>query len=247
MSSVDHARRRLLPVHLLYGLLTVLSADSSIFSLLKNRPIIFVAHSLGGIILKAALLQSDRARAGAQEHNRSIKTSTYGILFLGTPHQGGEHVPLGKFFSNFCKIYTSTTNVLLQHLEQNSEYLQTQMSDFSAISNPFKMIFAYEEYATCLQSNMHVMVSLHAVIHRTPANIQQIVPKSSAVVPGAADAEPIKISADHISMVKFHSEYDTGYKAIISRLKDWSIEAGTKINENWQAESGVPSMSGTWS
>lgn len=40
----------------------------------------------------------------------------------------------------------------------------------------------------------------------------QVVPRASAVVAGAADAESIVIHADHINMVKFESEGNSGYK-----------------------------------
>ena len=51
----------------------------------SKRPISFVAHSLGGIIVKSALIYSDATRRGALEEHRAIKLSTYGILFMGTP------------------------------------------------------------------------------------------------------------------------------------------------------------------
>lgn len=47
------------------------------------RPIIFLAHSVGGIFLKYALLQ-----AWKTPKYRSIKESAGGIVFFGTPHHG---------------------------------------------------------------------------------------------------------------------------------------------------------------
>ncbi|KAJ2968352.1 hypothetical protein NQ176_g9220 [Zarea fungicola] len=45
----------------------------------KCLPIIFIGHSLGGIIIKQALCQDD---------SKDIINDTSGIIFLGTPHQG---------------------------------------------------------------------------------------------------------------------------------------------------------------
>lgn len=67
----------------------------------QQRPIIFIAHSLGGIVVKKALLHSDRVRVGNLEDQRSIKLSTYGIIFMGTPHQGGQGVTMGKVLRYF--------------------------------------------------------------------------------------------------------------------------------------------------
>ncbi|KAK7955898.1 LipA and NB-ARC domain protein [Apiospora aurea] len=46
-------------------------------------PVIFVAHGLGGLVLKNAL-----ASAGESTHPdyRNIYNATYGIVFFGTPH-----------------------------------------------------------------------------------------------------------------------------------------------------------------
>jgi hypothetical protein len=60
-----------------------------------------------------ALIHSDAARKGALEHRRSIKTSTYGIMFMSTPHQGGNGVHFGKLLVNAASVYKTTTSVLL--------------------------------------------------------------------------------------------------------------------------------------
>ncbi len=55
-----------------------------------DRPIIFVAHSLGGLVAKRALIYSSDVRGNHTEHLRSIYVSTHGILFLATPHMGAD-------------------------------------------------------------------------------------------------------------------------------------------------------------
>ena len=70
-----------------------------------RRPIIFIVHSLGGLVVKSvrgsnsplhimtrekALIHSNSAPlAGRRERDKSIASSTYGVMFFGTPHQGG--------------------------------------------------------------------------------------------------------------------------------------------------------------
>ena len=49
-----------------------------------DRPLIFIAHSLGGLVLKQALIQL----ASRDNFDRQIVQSTYGILFFGVPNQG---------------------------------------------------------------------------------------------------------------------------------------------------------------
>ena len=50
-----------------------------------HRPLIFVAHSLGGLVVKQALVE---ARLNEQKYG-CLKASTYGLVFFATPHAGG--------------------------------------------------------------------------------------------------------------------------------------------------------------
>ncbi|KAF2022898.1 tetratricopeptide repeat domain-containing protein [Setomelanomma holmii] len=186
----------------------------------SKRPIIFVAHSLGGIIVKSALIHSDAARRGALEEHRSIKLSTYGIMFMGTPHQGGSGVAFGKLMVNIASVFVAADDRLLQHLERDSEWLQQQLGQYGPISSDFVTKFAFEEYPTPIALGKSIMV----------------VSKASAVVPGAADSEPIAIHADHINMVKFGSKLDHGYKTVSGHMRVMSGNAGDAIGGRWETE-----------
>ncbi|PGH23622.1 hypothetical protein AJ80_02403 [Polytolypa hystricis UAMH7299] len=52
-----------------------------------TRPIIFVAHGLGGLVCKDALLFSD---SSPEIHHRHFVESTVAIIFIGTPHAGSD-------------------------------------------------------------------------------------------------------------------------------------------------------------
>uniref|UniRef100_A0A0B7KK83 DUF676 domain-containing protein n=1 Tax=Bionectria ochroleuca TaxID=29856 RepID=A0A0B7KK83_BIOOC len=186
----------------------------------SERPIIFIAHSLGGIVLKSALIHSDAAREGALLEHRSVKLSTYGILFMGTPHQGGNGVQLGRVLANVASIFISADDRLLKHLERDSEWLQQQLGQYGPISGDFVTKFAYEQYETPTLLGHSILV----------------VPKVSAVVPGQADAEPIVIHADHISMVKFASKENADYKMVVEQLQIMALDAEEKVRSRWEAE-----------
>jgi hypothetical protein len=66
-----------------------------------------------------------------------------------------------------------------------------------------------------------------------------VVPKASAVVPGAANAEPIVIHADHINMVKFASKEDSGYRTIQGHLQIIVESASDAIALRWAEEGRV--------
>ncbi|KAL2126192.1 hypothetical protein VTI74DRAFT_1511 [Chaetomium olivicolor] len=185
-----------------------------------ERPIIFVAHSLGGIVVKSALIHSDAARRGALEEHRSIKVSTYGVVFMGTPHQGGNGVRLGRLLVNVASLFVAADDRILRHLERDSEWLQQQLGQYGPISGDFLTKFAFEEYETPTAFGRSIMV----------------VPRSSAVVPGQADAEPIVIHADHTDMVRYTSREDGGYNIISEHLQIMVSAAPEEIRRRWESE-----------
>jgi len=54
-----------------------------------SRPLIFVAHSLGGIVVKEALRRSHCFQMH-QTHLHEIYQSTVAVVFFGTPHSGAD-------------------------------------------------------------------------------------------------------------------------------------------------------------
>ena len=51
----------------------------------SSRPIIFVAHSLGGLVVKQALVEAAQSNS---KHDQSILQSCVGLLFFGVPNRG---------------------------------------------------------------------------------------------------------------------------------------------------------------
>ncbi|RFN46776.1 protein serac1 [Fusarium flagelliforme] len=60
-----------------------------------KNPIIWVCHSLGGILVKRALLYSSDTHEPHLQDLRSIFVSTFGLIFLGTPHIGSDAASWG--------------------------------------------------------------------------------------------------------------------------------------------------------
>ena len=59
-------------------------------------------------------------------------------------------------------------------------------------------------------------------------------PQASAVVPGAADAEPVALPADHLNMVKFASRKDGGYGIVSGHLQLLAEESAGAIGARWE-------------
>jgi hypothetical protein len=193
------------------------------------------------------LIHADATRDEALKEHRSIKTSTYGIIFMGTPHQGGSGVQFGKLLVNIASVVTASNIRLLRHLERNSEELLRLLGQYGAISGDFVTKYAYEVYETPMMMGHSLMVCQPPLWPAVFLDVKltiKVVPRASAVVAGAVDAEHIAIYADHINMVKFAVKEDGGYKTVVGQLRLMVRDANGKVAAQWEAERRVDA--GKW-
>jgi hypothetical protein len=114
---------------------------------------------------------------------------------------------------NIASVFMAADDRIVKHLERDSEWLQQQLGQYGPISGDFVTKFAFEEHPTPTILGQSIMV-YRLLLRLWRLLTTQVVPRASAVVPGAADAEPIVIHADHINMVKFTSKEDNGYRTV---------------------------------
>ena len=87
----------------------------------EDRPIVFVAHSLGGIVVKRALVE-----AKLDDSYKSIREATYGIAFFGTPHQGGNFAKLGDIAASITRgVLRNPSNTFMEALKKDSLFSDT--------------------------------------------------------------------------------------------------------------------------
>ena len=67
-------------------------------------------------------------------------------------------------------------------------------------------------------------------------------PKYSAVVPGAVDAEEVAILANHIQMTKFGTAEDAEFLKVANRLLLMARSAVQHVEQNWQRELQTDTM-----
>ena len=103
----------------------------------KHRPIVFIAHSLGGLLVKQALVE-----AKLNPLYTCIKTSTYGLVFFATPHSGGNGASVAESAAKFCSALTGQPkNSLLKTLEKASllneiskDHFRPQIGDYEILT-----------------------------------------------------------------------------------------------------------------
>ncbi|KAF2276525.1 uncharacterized protein EI97DRAFT_43060 [Westerdykella ornata] len=161
----------------------------------RERPIVFVTHSLGGLIVKDALWQS--YVHGRTEHvyfprKAAIKKHTAGIVFAGTPHRGSDQAKWPLVATNLAtKVFKDNNPKLIQALIRGSETLERLQNDFSKIALQLP-IQTYTE-----DKNLAVN--------------QKVVENDSAILGFPNEARGI-LPGNHIGMVKLGSSTDTGYE-----------------------------------
>ncbi|KAI1170200.1 Alpha/Beta hydrolase protein [Nemania sp. FL0916] len=175
----------------------------------NERPIIFVCHSLGGLVCEDALVTAKDRPA----HIRNILHSTRGIIFLGTPHHGAGLARWAELLARHLGIVKQMNDKILDVLKRDSEVLARIQDSFHT------MIRAHNEEGrppiemTCFYEEIPVL------------GVGLIVPQHSAILPGYI---PIGIHANHMDMTKFAAADDPGFIAVTGELRRWikSLTAG---------------------
>ena len=91
--------------------------------------------------------------------HKAVALSTYGIIFLGTPHQGTQSAEFAHILLNIQAVTGPVNDALLKHLSRNSEALEQQLSQFLSISKDFVIKFGFEAYPTKLGGGLRDLVS----------------------------------------------------------------------------------------
>lgn len=89
--------------------LSIVDRATNVLAALENRgigrrPVCFVVHSMGGLVLKELLL--DSAEGGI---NPSLASATRGVVFLATPHNGSQ---MAVVADRFRRVYRGTPAIV---------------------------------------------------------------------------------------------------------------------------------------
>lgn len=123
-----------------------------IFSVMQEskRPIIFIAHSLGGIIVKQALVWAYR-----EPQYQAIKDHTLGLVFFGTPHRGSNKASYGKILANVATgVMHKPKSKLISALQSNSEKLMELTLEFKFEAPNLQIVTFYETKPMSLFSSL---------------------------------------------------------------------------------------------
>ncbi|KAG0153596.1 hypothetical protein PDIDSM_2250 [Penicillium digitatum] len=150
--------------------------------------VIFIGHSLGGLVIKQALLN-----AKEDPKYTSIRSATSGLVFFGTPHRGAKAVELGKIASRVARFVSKghASNDLLDCLEHNSLFTRQMTDRFRHQLEDYRVVSFVEGKE----------VQIGGV---GPASISHLVVDEESAVLGLSGLREtqLKLDADHSQMCK---------------------------------------------
>ncbi|KAG5941167.1 hypothetical protein E4U59_001908 [Claviceps monticola] len=191
----------------------------------NQRPLFFIAHSLGGWIVKRALIISSEA---ADPDLRDIELSTSGVAFFGTlsasrssapPSPSSPSLPsLPSFPSPLGRVIRRTTSGFAEDggesrakkpsaseepLASDMEWLAQQMEAFKAIAVDLPRLSFYE---TRKSSDGYVVEQKDSIT--------------------GSDGFQIGLQATHSELIRFHGR-DANYQTFIGKFREMLNTSGT--------------------
>ncbi|KAI5837295.1 ankyrin repeat-containing domain protein [Morchella snyderi] len=162
----------------------------------KNRPIIFIGHSFGGIIIKKALVMANSEKRS--RNDGLIKESMRGAIFLGVPHDGSQLTAFGKLAS-YCTYWLGSSTELLEALQSGCSFLRDLNQDFIDSYGESDLVDFYELH---LSKTMGIPLLMGVDAH-------------SSTNPGV---KRVALESDHVGMNKFGSEKQHNYQLVCRQI-----------------------------
>ena len=94
----------------------------------RSRPILFVCHSMGGLVAREAMV---RLKHYPSEFG-GLTLQQCGLLFLATPHYGTTQAEWNSFFLSVCDVVLGTRSKIIKQLQP---FHSSSVACFKAFSN----------------------------------------------------------------------------------------------------------------
>ncbi|KAF2682375.1 hypothetical protein K458DRAFT_390862 [Lentithecium fluviatile CBS 122367] len=171
---------------------------------LRKRPLFFVAHSFGGIILAHCLMKAVQTNEDDHPTIASLHKATYGMLLFGIPHKGLVVDDIEKMLAGQNK---HPRGALLEQIRSKSDLLAFQLADFKNLMRDRKVDSESKRWKRT--GEFVTAVNTDSALLQLPDSIEDEVP----------------VDADHSMMVKFDSTSRQGYSSARAKLQQFEQDA----------------------
>ncbi|KAK1991103.1 hypothetical protein LX36DRAFT_753802 [Colletotrichum falcatum] len=180
----------------------------------EHRPIILIGHSLGGLLIKEALIHAVRSPASRPTH-RLLSQVCCGLLFFGVPQLGLRNEKLASVVEG------QPNQALIRALvvddeSEPSDFLARMSDDFSRHFQGRLRVVSFYERRLSATVEMQPDGSL-----RKSGPPVLMVTRSSATSSGltvVSDEDIVPLDTDHSGLVKFESRRDDSYVVVRERI-----------------------------
>jgi hypothetical protein len=188
---------------------------------LANRPLIFVAHSLGGLMVKQMLRRAVDASHVESSELRRLALGTRMVMFLATPHTGAHLARLAEALPSAVRLSAGAAASLVGHLplRWGLRFVATRAvrrGPFTAAlesGDPYLSDLAdwYRDNASALD------IETVAFYENRPTRGVFVVERTSATQ-GLTEVTVVPLDADHLSISK-PTKRDDHYAQLIGPLR----------------------------
>ncbi len=173
-------------------------------------PIVFVTHSLGGILTKLLLRKSFEAE---DEDWKRIYHATKLVVFLSTPHTA-------PAMANILDVVPFTSKQI-KLLSDDTGFLYDLNEHYRTLAN------SREDLSTAVYYEKHLTKKMGVVVSREAAD------------PGVSKSNPVPVDKDHINICKPRNREDIVYLGVKRHIRNViiSAEMATSSQEQFIVES----------
>ncbi|KAF7718922.1 DUF676 domain-containing protein [Penicillium ucsense] len=196
-----------------------------------QRPIFFLCHSTGGLVVKACL-----ALASRHEPTLAIQTSCHGIAFFATPHQGSTYLSTSEYqksIRQLLRLEQEMPHSLRGQLRPRDERLWHLSNQFKALSADMKVWSFLETVDSTMQVQdlySNNFIEFHAPITSIRSGLLSIEHETE-----------IPVGTDHAGISCFQDQEKT-LEAFLNDLKvsvETAIELSTRFDYSLHVEDEV--------
>ncbi|KFY86469.1 hypothetical protein V500_07615 [Pseudogymnoascus sp. VKM F-4518 (FW-2643)] len=191
---------------------------------LRKRPLFFIAHSFGGLILAHCLVNAAQADENDHPTIASLYRATYGMLLFGVPHKG-------LVVDDIQKMVTGQDNhpqsALLKQIRSKSDLLAFQLVNFRNLIRDRKVDSDSRRWKRT--GDFVTAVDADSALLHLPDSMEDKIP----------------LDADHSMIVKFGDRNNRGYTSARDKLRQFEHNAPSVVAARFLRAQNRPPPSST--
>ncbi|KAG9249104.1 hypothetical protein BJ878DRAFT_151483 [Calycina marina] len=167
-----------------------------------SRPLIFLCHGVGGLLVKRALTHAHQAH-NIPESFRKLSSSVYAIIFAGTPHHGFSDEVLKVQYQDLLR----PSDQFVLDLLKDSEMLEELNSLFQPLIDKVRIYSIWEQPEA------------------NGGNIPTMLVDEQSAAPVAYGLHRYGIMASHADLLRLSTPDHPGFRKVLSMLDELVEEA----------------------